>query len=89
MMPRNVRDEAKAMRGGVRILTERPGELFGIRTVKGFMFRFCTNPLRKLAISLIAAYIYNAGLVEYLKKRHEGDGPFYFRIDLPSQGGSE
>ena len=34
VMPRNVRDAAKAMRGGVRILAERPGELFGIRTEK-------------------------------------------------------
>lgn len=82
VMPRNVRDAAKAMRGGVRILTERPGELFGIRTVKGFMFRFCTNPLKETGYQAVAADIYNAGLVEYLKKRHEGDGPFYFRIDL-------
>ena len=45
VMPRNVRDAAKAMRGGVRILAERP-KLFGIRTVKGFIVRFCANPLK-------------------------------------------
>ena len=40
VMPRNVRDAAKAMRGGVRILDRASGRAFGIRTVKGFMFRF-------------------------------------------------
>ena len=82
VMPRNVRDAAKAMRGGVRILAERPGELFGIRTVKGFMFRFCANPLKATDYQAVAAAIHDAGLTDYLKKRHEGDGPFYFRIDL-------
>ena len=82
VMPRNVRDAAKAMRGGVRILAERPGELFGIRTVKGFMFRFCANPLKATDYQAVATAIHDAGLTDYLKKRHEGDGPFYFRIDL-------
>ena len=110
VMPRNVRDAAKAMRGGVRILAERPGELFGIRTVKGFMFRFCANPVKASDYQAVAGgtkiihtvdkfldvlftaqifrrivlahVIHDAGLTDYLKKRHEGDGPFYFRIDL-------
>ena len=64
VMPRNVRDAAKAMRGGVRILAERPGELFGIRTVKGFMFRFCANPLKATDYQAVAAAIYSAGLSE-------------------------
>ena len=50
--------------------------------MKGFMFRFCANPLKATDYQAVAAAIHDAGLTDYLKKRHEGDGPFYFRIDL-------
>lgn len=81
-MPKAVRPAAKAMRGGVRICAEHPEDLLGIRTVKGFMFRFCENPLKVTDYQSVAAAIYKAGLIDYLNRRHEGDGPFYFRIDL-------
>lgn len=81
-MPKAVRPAAKAMRGGVRIYTECPEDLFGIRTVKGFMFRFCENPLKVTDYQAVAAAIVKAGVLEYLSRRHEGEGPFYFRIDL-------
>lgn len=71
VMPRNVRDAAKAMRGGVRILAERPGELFGIRTVKGFMFRFCANPLKATDYQAVAAAIHDAGLTELSEEAPE------------------
>ncbi|MGN0203393.1 MAG: methyltransferase domain-containing protein [Coprococcus sp.] len=81
-MPAACQRTAHIMNGGVRVMTERPGALMELRTVKGILFRFCKNPLASNDYRTVAAAIMEAGLLEYLQKRHEGQTPFYFRIDL-------
>lgn len=82
VLPSAVQQKARMMSGGVRVQTDRLGDLLGIRTMKGILFRFCRNPLAANDYESVADAVYQAGVVEYLKRRHEGEGPFYFRIDL-------
>lgn len=81
-LPVSARQKAKAMTGGVMVAADRPGDLLGIRTMKGVLFRFCKNPLPANDYESVAASLMDAGIVNYLSQRHEGAAPFYFRIDL-------
>lgn len=81
-MPLRVQRNARIMNGGVRVMADKPGALLELRTVKGILFRFCRNPLSSNDYHSVAEAVISAGLTEYLQKRHEGQAPFYFRIDL-------
>ena len=84
-LPPALKKDARIMNGGVRVKTDQIGRLFELRTVKGILFRFCNNPLTSNDYHRVAEAVMEAGLLEYLQRRHEGQGPFYFRIDLRTQ----
>lgn len=81
-IPLKLQRNARIMNGGVRVMADKPGALMELRTVKGILFRFCRNPLPSNDYHAVAEAIMSAGLPEYIQKRHEGQTPFYFRIDL-------
>lgn len=81
-LPPALRARAREMNGGVRVMADRLGSLLELRTVKGILFRFCKNPMAANDYMSVADAIWQAGVLKYLKQRHEGSGPFYFRIDL-------
>lgn len=80
-----VTSQAKEFNAGVIVKTDELDEILPIRTYSEMLFALdgvsvCPmNPIR--AAKMIA----EANLVEYLTKRHAGDAPFYFRVEVKSK----
>lgn len=81
-LPDDLQSTAKVFSGGVEVITEDLEQIRGIRTIRGWLFRFCKNPLSGKEPEELARAIAASGLVRFIEERHEGDAPFYFRIDL-------
>jgi len=81
-IPEDCCEDIKSGSGAVFVRTDRPGEIMKIRTVKSFLFRFCANPLKSGDPEKMADEMADAGLAEYIIRRHSGQPPFYFRIDM-------
>ena len=73
---------AHILKGGVRLKTDRLKELMQIRICKQVLFRFSQARAAAGDWQGAADSLLGAGLVEFLKARHEGSHPFCFRIDL-------
>ena len=84
-LPQELQEKAKLFKGGVEIITEDLEPIRGIRTVRGFLFRFCKNPLAGKEPEEIARSIAAGGLLAFVEERHAGEAPYYFRIDLKGE----
>ncbi|MCR4673060.1 MAG: methyltransferase domain-containing protein [Lachnospiraceae bacterium] len=81
-LPDFIREGAKVHKGAVEVSTDKFSVVSGIRTVKGFLFRFMPGTADGRDPAELAGKIARAGIVRYLKTRHRGTGAFYFRVDL-------
>ncbi len=83
-LPAGDRQEAKALRGSVRVKTASIEAVAALRICKQILFRFPeavadAGDWQQASDSLLAS-----GLIPFLQKRHEGSEPFRFRVDLRS-----
>lgn len=76
---------AKEFNAGVLVQTDDLRFITGIRTYSELLFmledlRTCSRDSREAAKALA-----ESSLLEFMKARHKGDAPFYFRIELKSK----
>lgn len=88
VVSRHVTERHRDLRGGVLVDTERMGELFSIRPVREFLFPIAGSRFDEDAEQL-AGELLDAGMLDFLQKTHDGDGPFFFRIQIPGGGQRE
>ncbi|MFI3201764.1 MAG: methyltransferase [Eubacteriales bacterium] len=69
-------------RSGVRVTTNRLQKLLPIRTYHELLFVVDGMKLLPSDMVSCAKKIVQSDLIEFLKKRHEGSTPFYFRVEL-------
>ena len=77
--------KAKVFGAGVIVRTDDLSEILAIRTYTDLLFR-----LRKVTTvpntpKECAYAIYEGGLLDFLKVRHRGNAPYYFRIEVKSK----
>ena len=81
-LPKGSCSAVKAARGVIFLHTKRLADIMKIRTVKGYLFRFCSNPLKQDAPPEIGEEMMRAGLARYVSAMLKGKAPYYFRIDM-------
>lgn len=69
------------LRGGLKVLGADLEELLSIRTFQELLFCIDTEELKR---DTIAEQLTNSNLKQLLKEFHQGDGPFFFRIECKS-----
>lgn len=80
-----VKGQAKVFNAGVTVHTKDLREILAIRTYSELLFRVkgmltvTKNPAEA------ANVICNGALMNFLKVRHEGDAPYYFRLEIKSK----
>lgn len=76
---------AEAFNAGVIVRTKDLREIMNIRTYSNILF--CLPKVTKVENEplAVAEAIYEGGLLEFLKARHEGEHPYYFRIEIKSK----
>lgn len=77
--------KAKEFNAGVMVKTDSISEILNIRTYSELLFlldelKVCENDPQKAANAIA-----HSELIEFLKKRHKGEEPYYFRIELKSK----
>ena len=83
-----VSSNAKLMSAGIRLKTDALDQLMEIRTWQEMLFlvtgmKSCErDPLKA------AETIASSKLIEFLEERHQGEAPFYFRVEVKMQCGS-
>ncbi len=75
----------RELKGAVGLKTDHLRPLTKIRTVKEFLFRFTDKVLTGAQPESAAKALLSLGLLDYLEARHEGEGPFFFRIDMKTK----
>ncbi|MEG0500722.1 MAG: methyltransferase [Cellulosilyticaceae bacterium] len=76
---------AEVFNAGVIVRTKDLREIMNIRTYSNILFhlpkvtKVANDPLA------VAKAIYEGGLLDFLKVRHEGEYPYYFRIEIKSK----
>lgn len=75
----------KAFNAGVIVKTDLMEEVLAVRTYQEILFmvegmKTCPSDVDKAAETIV-----NSTLMEFLKKRHNGTAPFYFRIELKNK----
>lgn len=78
-------DKAKLFNAGVMLQTDNWNKILPIRTYSEVLFylsdlKTCSNDYK-----LAAKEISDSSLLQFLKDSHEGEYPFYFRIELKSK----
>lgn len=84
-LPDYIREDARMLNGAVEVVTDKLNVVLGIRTVKAILFRFTTAQIKPGDPDAAAAVLARSGILRYLKTRHAGSGPFYFRIDMKTR----
>lgn len=77
--------KAKVFNAGVVVRTDNLGEILKIRTYTELLFRLPSVGSVDNTPQAAAEAIYQGGLLEFLSDRHEGEVPYYFRIELKSK----
>lgn len=77
--------KAKEFNAGVMVKADSISEILDIRTYSELLFllddlKVCENDPQKAAETIA-----HSELIEFLKKRHKGEEPYYFRIELKSK----
>lgn len=77
--------KAEVFGAGVVVRTKDLHEIINIRTYSDILFRL--KGVTKVENNPVAAAlaIYEGGLLDFLKSRHEGEHPYYFRIEIKSK----
>ena len=81
-LPKASCTNVKAARGVIFLHTKKLADIMKIRTVKGYLFRFCRNPLTQDTPPEIGEELMRAGLARYVSGLLRGKAPYYFRIDM-------
>lgn len=84
-LPDYIREDSRMLNGAVETVTDKLNVVLGIRTVKSILFRFTTQQIRPGDPEEAASVLARSGILRYLKTRHSGDAPFYFRIDMKTR----
>jgi tRNA G10 N-methylase Trm11 len=77
--------KAKEFNAGIMLQTNHLEEVLAIRTYQELLFivsgmKSCETDTNKAAETIV-----NSSLLEFLTKRHKGDAPFYFRVEVKSR----
>lgn len=70
---------------GVNVNTSNLKEILEIRTYSDLLFRLPEVTRVAMTPDVAAKEIYEGGLLDFLKVRHEGDTPYYFRIEMKTK----
>lgn len=74
--------KGKTMSGGCLITTKQLARVRKIRTYQALLFDFYPSSIPALDGETIGNTILNAGLTEYISRRHKEEHPFLFRVDV-------
>ena len=77
--------KAKEFNAGVLAETNQLRDVLEIRTYSELLFRLMDINTCKFEATGAAEAIANSSLMQFMKKRHKGEAPFYFRIELKSK----
>ncbi|NCB99670.1 MAG: methyltransferase domain-containing protein [Clostridia bacterium] len=72
----------KVMPGGCMVSTKRLEEVSRIRLFQAILFDFCPSMIPSYEGTAIGEKIIQAGIVEYIQKRHKEISPFLFRVEV-------
>lgn len=75
----------KAWNSGILVKTDRISEIFQIRTFREVLFFIPGMKTIPKEEKEAAVKIADSGLLKFLKERHSGQEPFYFRLELRSR----
>lgn len=77
--------KAKLMNAGIRISEDCLDQILPIRTYQEILFLVSGMKTCDLNPESAAKTVVNSTLMEFLAARHEGNTPFYFRVELKSK----
>ncbi|MGL4362910.1 MAG: methyltransferase [Cellulosilyticaceae bacterium] len=77
--------KAKIFNAGVIVRTEELKEILGIRTYSAILFKLPKVGIVSKDPKVAAQQLVDGGLLQFLKERHDGSVPFYFRIELKTK----
>ena len=75
----------KVFNAGVMVRTKDLGEVLKIRTYSELLFRLKNIAEVEMEPTKAAEAIYEGGLLEFLTQRHEGEVPYYFRLEIKTK----
>lgn len=76
---------AKEFNAGVTVKTDRLDEILPIRTYQEILFALEGAQVCQMNPIQAAKLLYAGDLLEFLMDRHNGDAPFYFRVEVKSK----
>ena len=77
--------QAKVFNAGVIVRTRDLREILNIRTYSEMLFRLKNVRTVGCNVEEAAKTLLKGGLLEFIKVRHEGKAPFYFRLEIKSK----
>ncbi|WP_099468687.1 methyltransferase [Konateibacter massiliensis] len=77
--------KAKEFNAGVILQTRELKRILEIRTYQELLFMLPDMKSCKADAAAAAKLIANSSLLEFLTKRHKGEAPFYFRVEVKSK----
>ena len=75
----------KVFNAGVMVRTNNLNEILKIRTYSELLFRIKSITEVEMEPVKAAEVIYKGGLLEFLTKRHKGEIPYYFRLEIKTK----
>ncbi len=75
----------KVFNAGVMVRTNNLHEILKIRTYSELLFRIKSIAEVEMEPEKAAEAIYKGGLLEFLTKRHKGEIPYYFRLEIKTK----
>ena len=77
--------DKKIFNAGVIVRTKDLDEILAIRTYSELLFRLKEVTEVEADPAIAAEAIYKGGLLNFLTKRHEGELPYYFRLEIKTK----
>lgn len=74
--------DVKMLAGGMRLRTRRLREILNIRTYSEMLFTIRKTASLEGSPERMADQLMHSGLMDFLEDNHEGDWPFYFRLEV-------
>lgn len=84
-LPDITTSNARLMQAGIRLHTNRIEQLFQTRTWTEMLFLVPGMKTCTMNAGEAAKQIGESSLLGFLGKRHKGDGPYYFRVEVKSE----
>lgn len=72
----------KTIPGGCLVTTKHLEDVCRIRTFQAVLFDFCPVTIHSGDGAVIGEKLLNAGMLEYIQKRHKEETPFLFRVEV-------